>query len=194
MLKLLIVLAAVIAARLRGGTLRNLAALDLRLPALAVVGFAIQVVVYVLFRASSALQPYAPALFVLSLVLLAVWCGVNRHLPGMVIMMVGLLLNTAAIVANGGYMPGWGDAARFAGHLGPERLAAPDYDRRWMITDDPSTPLLFLGDVLALPAWMPFASVWSIGDVLLVAGACVLCWRAMRATPPARVSPADAML
>lgn len=192
MLKLLIVLAAVVAARLRGGTLRNLAALDLRFPALAIAGFAIQVVVYVLFRSASALQPYAPALFVLSLVILSAWCGLNWHIPGMVIMMVGLLLNTAAIVANGGYMPSWGDAARFAGHLGPERLVTPEYDRRWVITDDPATPLLFLGDYLALPAWMPLASVWSIGDVLLVVGVCVLCWRAMRAAPPAHVAPAEA--
>ena len=30
--------------------------------------------------------------------------------------------------------------------------------------------LLFLGDVFAVPSWVPFANVFSIGDVLLVLG------------------------
>ena len=30
--------------------------------------------------------------------------------------------------------------------------------------------LLFLGDVLPLPSWMPFANVFSIGDVLIAVG------------------------
>lgn len=178
MLKLVIVAVVIAAAWLRGGVLRRLAALPLRLPGLAFAGFAVQAAVYIVFRAAPALAPVAPLLFVASLVMLAVWCGLNRHLPGMLVMMLGLLLNTAAIAANGGYMPVWGAAARVAGVLGPAPLAAPEYDRRWMTTDGPA-PLLFLGDVLALPAWLPLAGVWSIGDVLLVLGICILCWRTM---------------
>jgi hypothetical protein len=189
MLKVLIVAAAIGLALVRGGSLRNLAALPLRLPVLAVIAFAMQAAVYILFRASAGLQAIAPAVFVGSLVLLGVWCWLNRGLPGMLIMMAGLALNTAAITANGGYMPVWGDAARFAGQLGPQRLAAPEYDRRWMTTDDAATPLLALGDVLALPAAMPLAGVWSVGDVLLVLGICVLCWRAIRT--PARAETSD---
>jgi hypothetical protein len=181
MLKVLIVAAVIGVALLRGGSLRNLAALELRLPVLAVIGFALQAAVYILFRTNAALQAIAPAVFVGSLLMLGVWCWLNRRLPGMLVMMLGLLLNAAVISANGGYMPVWGDAARFAGQLGPERLAAPEYDRRWMTTDDPATPLLALGDVLALPAAMPFAGVWSVGDVLLVLGICILCWRTLRA-------------
>lgn len=194
MLKLVIVLAVIIAARVRGGAVRHLAALPLRMPAIAVAGFALQATVYIAFRSSPQVQAVAPFLFVSSLVVLAAWCALNARLPGMLIVMVGLLLNTAAIVANGGYMPAWGDAARYAGHLGAARLASPEYDRRWMTTDDPGTPLLFLGDVLALPDWLPMASVWSIGDVLMVVGVSVLCWRTIRGATATGAGSAASLL
>jgi hypothetical protein len=182
-------LAVIVIAVLRGGALRNLGALPLRLPALAVIGFALQAVVYILFRGESWPQAIAPFVFVGSLLMLIVWCGLNWRLPGMLVTMVGLLLNTAAITANGGYMPVWGDAARYSGHHGPEPLLTPEYDRRWMTTDDVSTPLLALGDVLALPRWLPMAGAWSFGDVLMVMGICILCWRTLSAAPAPVAEP-----
>lgn len=183
MLKLLIVLAVIVLALMRGGSLRHLASLQLRMPALAIIGFAVQAGVYIFFRGAAPLQAVAPVLFVGSLLMIVVWCGINYRLPGMLVVMVGVLMNTAAIAANGGFMPVWADASRYAGYLGPEPLPTPEYDRRWMTTDDPSVPLLALGDVLAMPSWMPLASVWSIGDVFLVVGICVLCWRTIQSAP-----------
>jgi hypothetical protein len=47
--------------------------------------------------------------------------------------------------------------------------------------------LAFLGDVLPLPAWMPFANVFSVGDVLIAVGLFVLvhgiCHASRSATP-----------
>ena len=40
----------------------------------------------------------------------------------------------------------------------------------------------FLGDVLPLPAWMPFANVFSIGDVLIAIGVFVLVHGICRST------------
>ena len=37
--------------------------------------------------------------------------------------------------------------------------------------------LLFLGDVFAVPKWVPFANVFSIGDLLLVLGGIALVHR-----------------
>lgn len=87
----------------------------------------------------------------------------NRRLPGMKVLAAGGLANFAAIVANGGTMPMLPRAARTAG------LAAVD----GFANSAPSvgSPLWFLGDVFAIPAGVPLANVFSLGDVaLLVAG------------------------
>lgn len=52
--------------------------------------------------------------------------------------------------------------------------------------------LWFLGDVFGVPAWVPAANVFSVGDLLLVAGAWVLAHRICesRLLPSRRPVPA----
>lgn len=76
---------------------------------------------------------------------------------------VGVTLNVVAIVANGGFMPG--------------DPAAQDvfFADRGVIThalnvDNVSPRFLLLGDVMALPAWAPFANAFSIGDLVMALG------------------------
>jgi hypothetical protein len=48
------------------------------------------------------------------------------------------------------------------------------------VIDDPS--LALLTDIFALPPWVPFANVFSIGDVLIGLGVIVVIAIGMRAT------------
>lgn len=89
----------------------------------------------------------------------------NRELPGLRIVLIGGLLNLTAIVANGGVMPASAWAADVAG------LEETDGFENSSVLDEPR--LLPLGDVFAIPEGVPFANVFSIGDVVLVVGVTV---------------------
>jgi hypothetical protein len=100
--------------------------------------------------------------------LLIGWVAANWRIPGMVIMAAGLLMNVAAIVANGGRMPVSPDQARYAGTIdryATDGLAVSDNS----VATVEGVRLWLLTDILALPAGFPFANVYSIGDVLLTA-------------------------
>jgi hypothetical protein len=106
-----------------------------------------------------------------------VWA--NRYLPGLWVVALGAISNAMAIAANGGVMPASESAVRTAG-----LEAAPDGFVNSAVLDDPN--LLFLGDVFALPASWPFANVFSVGDILIAAGAAYL----IHATCGSRLVPA----
>jgi hypothetical protein len=84
---------------------------------------------------------------------------------------VGLLCNLIAVVANGGLMPVRPTALRDAGltyHLKNNSISAAHPHLGW------------LTDRWAAPDWLPFANVFSIGDVLIAAGTIVIICLAMR--------------
>ena len=85
--------------------------------------------------------------------------------------LLGVGLNTLAVVLNGGHMPQSMEAA--AAVWGPDYVRPDTYSGRlenvaWM---QPTTPLPWLCDILAEPAWLPRPNVLSIGDVTLALGA-----------------------
>lgn len=109
------------------------------------------------------------------LLLAVVWR--NRHLPGMGLIGLGLLLNGLVIMANGGYMP-----------ISPETLFRLGYGEKYLYTP-PGTllpgskdiilprelaHLWFLGDVFVIPPSVPFAAAFSIGDVFIAGGVFLL--------------------
>lgn len=88
----------------------------------------------------------------------------NRRVSGLWIVAVGGLSNFLAIAANGGTLPASPHALSVAGlplHPGSYANSAALAHPR----------LLFLGDVFAVPKWLPFANTFSVGDVLIVLGA-----------------------
>lgn len=119
---------------------------------------------------------------VLTYVLLLGFLVANRN-AGLGLIALGLSLNLAAIVANGGVMPA-DDAAQRVVIADPSTVGHP------LNTDIGSSRLLFFGDTMALPDWLPLTSSFSIGDALLALG---LVWAAARLTTgmrPHRVRPA----
>ncbi|MFO7170688.1 MAG: DUF5317 domain-containing protein [Chloroflexota bacterium] len=179
MLRALIVLAVVAVGLARGGALRNFGALRLRLPGLAFAGLAIQVLIFTPLRGGLVDEAAIPAIYIVSMLLLVAWTALNRHLPGMLLMASGLLANTLAIAANGGHMPAWPTAVRIAGReaLYPDDASGVHLNS---LATDEGVRLWLLTDIIPVPAWVPFANVFSIGDILLTVGVCVLCWRTLR--------------
>jgi hypothetical protein len=90
-------------------------------------------------------------------VLLMAFAALNLRLRALCIVFLGMLCNAVAIVANGGAMPVSGAAAREAGLASSDGAnVSAAADRLW-----------FLGDVFALPARLPLANVFSVGDILI---------------------------
>lgn len=173
-----------------GGRLAGLSALRFRWAWLAVAGLAVQLALFT--PAGDALTGgYGPAIYVAST--FAVFLAVLRNLriPGMPIVALGAVSNLAAITANGGFMPASAEALHMAG------LDGPGSHTNSVVLENPA--LAPLTDIFAIPAGLPFANVFSIGDVLLGVGIVFVIAAAMRrplpaegAAPPADASPFEA--
>ena len=166
---------------LAGGHMEGLSRLRIRWPWLAVGGLLVQVA---LFTPSGELLAGAavPALYVGST--LAVFAAVLRNvaLPGMPLVALGSVSNLLAIVANGGAMPADPSALEAAGFLGPGEHTNS------VVLDEPA--LRPLTDIFAIPAGMPLANVFSVGDVLIALGlawliAATMCRGPVEPAPPA---------
>jgi hypothetical protein len=152
---------AVLSPLLAGGDLRRLG--DLRFRGSWVVLFALVAQVVVLSvipgenrtaLASVHLATYAAAGWFVTM---------NRRVPGILVVAVGGASNALAIAANGGQLPASAGAVRRAGlHLDPDEFVNSG------VLAHPH--LGFLGDVFAIPGWVPLANVFSIGDLLILCG------------------------
>ncbi len=173
MLLAVVALLAVATVPLTGGRLSRLADVRFRAPGLALAGLGAQVLVV-------SVLPDLPGWLAITIhfasyaaVLGFVW--LNRAIPGLWLVGLGGLTNFVVIAANGGVMPASADALRTAGRS--TREAA--FTNSEVVAH---ARLAFLGDVLPLPAWMPFANVFSIGDVLIAIGVFVLVHGICRST------------
>lgn len=183
-----VVALSIIIGLLRGGSLRHFGQLQLRWIPLVGASFGLQLLIFTPLRATPLIAVATTQLYVLSMLMLIMWVAVNWHIPGMVFMAAGLLLNTIAIVANGGYMPVLPASAAYAGKIenyATEGLAVANNS----LATDAQVRVWLLTDILALPRWFPLANVFSIGDVLILVGACILCYITVRRAPRAPVAP-----
>ncbi len=176
MFLLVVLAAAILVALVRGGDLTHLAALPLRWRGLILLGFLIQIVIFSSFwQERGETRGLTQLAYLFSLCLLVVALAANRHIPGMTLLTAGFLLNFVAIAANGGYMPA-SPSAMQASALTPLR---PGEVANNSVGMGPDTRLGFLGDIFAIPKEIFFSNIFSIGDVLIAAGAVYLIQKAL---------------
>jgi hypothetical protein len=168
------VLAGLIAGFALGGRPAGLAALRFRFGALAVVGFAAQVVIFSA-PVSERIGDLGAPLYVASTAVVFAVLVANLRITGLPVVALGAAANLVAIVANGGYMPASASALVAAGKVPPG-----GYSNSAVLAHPVLGPLT---DIFALPPAVPFANVFSIGDVLIAAGIWLAVVAAMRWHP-----------
>jgi Family of unknown function (DUF5317) len=150
-----------------GGRVSALATMPIRAPWLFYVAIGLQVAGY-----PSGVLPWsvgnslATGFWLVSYAVLIAAAAVNLRLPGAAVVGLGMFCNLAAVLANGGHMPALRSALRAAGvrYRGVHNNSA--------VAVHPH--LAWLIDRWPVPAWIPMGNVYSVGDVLIAAGAVVL--------------------
>ena len=161
MLIVIIVLVAIAAGFIAGGSLRGFEQVRIHWWGVALAALVVQGAVP---SFSLGGRSMGPVLLAISYVMLVVFAWVNRRLPAAPLMVIGLILNLLVVVPNGGMPVGVG-ALETAG--GPVAVLSPmnDGKHHLMTEDDVLRPL---ADVIAIPS--PVGAVFSIGDVFLYVG------------------------
>ncbi|MFL5798736.1 MAG: DUF5317 domain-containing protein [Actinomycetota bacterium] len=170
-LVLAVVTLAVLAGLFAGGSFRGLADLRVRHLWLAPVCLFLQM------APTPSSPTWAPlAMLYVSLGGLLFFCALNRRLAGFLAISAGLVLNLTVIAVNGG-MPVSKGALVASGQADTLSLLEADGGAKHHLAG-PGDRLMFLGDVIAIPA--PIAQAVSAGDILVYGGVCWLLVAAMR--------------
>ena len=154
-----------------GGRPAGLASLRIDFGWLMIGGLLVQIVLFSPFGAER-VGDLGPPIYVGSTLLVAGAILANLRITGMAIVGLGAISNLAAIIANGGYMPADPGAMAALG------MAEPTTYSNSSVVPDPA--LWPLTDIFAMPAWMPWSNVFSIGDVIIVVGVVIVIAAAMR--------------
>ena len=152
-----------------GGRLDNLANVQLRWPLLLVAAVLVRFGTEALLNAHvDIVETLRVPLLATSFVLLLVGLWVNRFYPGLSVAFVGILLNGAVIIINGGYMPIWATSLEAAG-LQPADITSALHIVVPGEASDFFLNALILGDIIPIP--VPFVqNVASLGDLFLTTG------------------------
>jgi hypothetical protein len=159
-----------------GGRAAGLGRLHFAWAPIAIVGLLVQVALFTPSGATLA-GSLAPAIYIASTAAVFVAVVRNIRTTGMPIVGLGALANLLAIGANGGAMPTTPEALAAAGLDGPGA-----YTNSVVLANPALQPLT---DIFAIPAGVPFANVFSVGDVLIGLGLLVVIVAAMRRSSPA---------
>jgi hypothetical protein len=160
-----IIVLAVVAGLLAGGSIQRFAQLRLRWWLLAPVGFALQGVPLPDGRLGGDLA-IRMIVFGTSFVLVIAFALKNARLAGVPLIALGLFLNGLVVTANGG-MPVSQAALDRSGQHDVLRLLLADEGAKHHLLDE-NDVLTPLADVIAIPP--PVAQVVSVGDIFVYAG------------------------
>jgi Family of unknown function (DUF5317) len=153
---------AVLSAALLGGRLSQLVRVRLRASWLPLAALLLQLVILQVVEGGP--RPLLVSIHILTYVMAAAFIWLNRAVPGLLLVAAGALSNGVTIALNDGTLPA-SAAAMAAAHVDKDPTL-------FLNSGTVAHPVLgFLGDMFAWPAPMPFANVFSIGDVLIVLGA-----------------------
>jgi hypothetical protein len=174
------VVAGLILGFLTGGSAARLGALRLTWAPLIVLGMAVQLALFS-SPLGNAIGDAAPVVYVLSNITVLVAVAANLAVPGLALVLAGGASNLLAIVANGGYMPVSPGALEAMG-----RLPKEGYSNSAPLDVVALGPLT---DVFTMPAWVPMANVFSVGDVLIGVGVAIAVVAAMHGRGPMVAPP-----
>jgi hypothetical protein len=184
MLLLYAIPAGVFVGLLGGGRLAELAKVRIRFWPLALGGLAFQLLLFSP-AVASAVGIWGPLLYVGSTLVVLLVLLANIGQPGFRLILLGSTLNLVAILLNGGQMPASAEA--IAALNGLAQLPADAFSNSALA--GPNTQFAILGDIFALPRPIPFANVFSIGDVLIGVGGAWFIGRTMVASSPTPAQP-----
>ena len=101
-----------------------------------------------------------------------VFLFMNRNLPGLVLILIGVFLNFLVMSVNGGRMPVSAEAAAAIDPMYVEAFKAAlnetEYAKHILLTE--SSRLKFLADIIPLTKPYPITQIISIGDVVMNIG------------------------
>jgi hypothetical protein len=141
---------------------------------LVFVAFLPQLIVIYLPNARSQFSDWLVVGFLLaSQILLFGFAWLNRRIPGMPILICGVVLNLAVMASNSGFMP---ISPQTASHLVSKnglldiqlgsRIGEKD-----ILLRPQDTRFEWLADRFLTPAWFPYQAAFSLGDVFIAIGA-----------------------
>ena len=142
---------------------------------LVVVGFLPQFLAFFLPATRNIFPDWLAAVSLVgSQVILLAFCLLNRHLPGILLIGIGLGLNLIVILANGGFMPlpletavKWLPGNAFNQLESGSRIGSGSKD---VLLPTREIILPWLADRFYPPKGFPYQFVFSLGDVLIAAG------------------------
>lgn len=157
-----------------GGRVGNLAQIKVKRGWLAPLAFLMQAyLIFIPAETGGGLLSGRSLILIFSNCLLFAVIWYNRHLSGVKLIGLGLLLNFLVIVANGGFMP-----------ITPDTLVQIGYDSnaprletgyrvartKNIVMEPGEARLWFLSDILVIPRPFPIPSALSVGDLLIAVG------------------------
>ncbi|WP_409252093.1 DUF5317 domain-containing protein [Bacillus sp. SCS-153A] len=161
----------IIIALILGGSFQGLLSISLKHPWIIAASFLVQ------FSSIFFLSEHLLWAVIISNMGLLLFCFFNRKFPGFKYMVIGILLNVAVMVANGGRMPVDIDAARILSPQDVPALLAGTYGKHTALTDQ--THLNFLGDIFFLQHPYPHQTIISLGDIVFSLGVILFFYAAM---------------
>lgn len=154
-----------------GGRIGSIGDIRFRWAPLVLLGFGAQVLLFS-DAVAERVGDLGPVLYVASTLLVVVAVLRNSAVPGMPLVALGAACNLAAIVANGGFMPASPAAMAALGKAAPTI-----YSNSAVVAQPALAPLT---DIFALPTWLPFHNIFSLGDAILAVGVAMVIAIAMR--------------
>jgi hypothetical protein len=122
---------------------------------------------------------WIPIILVVSQILLLVCVWINRKLPGMASLGLGLFLNTLVVTLNGGMMPISPDTVKLLIPNAPSTswsVGARLGNGKDIVLTEAQTRLSILSDRFLFPQWFLYRVAFSIGDVFISIGIIWLLW------------------
>ncbi|MCX7796868.1 MAG: DUF5317 domain-containing protein [bacterium] len=147
---------------------------------LIIIGFTLQIVIFSERFFNSDYRYLTPHIYVISLLMLFSVILLNLKYRGMKIALLGFLSNLIVIIANGGYMPQDISKLQMMGKFDKVEMLSKFGKYYNGIVMSEKTRLNFLGDIIAPTFLKPYASVHSIGDVILLIGLCYFIFEFLR--------------